>query len=237
MTRDFDTQHLRRLLASLPWHRINCLWVIAAISLAGIIHIVTVLVLPYVAERDAWTRLSAITPLNQMAVLNASRSTKLPLPFLAPDAVYAACRFDLTEKNVALRLNILDPAWMVAVYTPQGENFYAMFGSDAKSKSVRLLLLPHDRLARETVSDKTEDGDDQVLVISPSTAGILLIQAPVRGDVFMPATAEALKAAACEPQKPTDARVLAQAREAPPPPKKEEPRPQRRRRITVPYDD
>ncbi len=221
MLRNFDIHRVLRSLPPIPWQRISWIWVTASVSLAGIIHVVTVLILPYMAERDGWARLSAVTPLNQMAVLDTAGKAKFPVPFMAPDVVYAACRFDLTEKNVAVNVSILDPTWMLAVYTRHGENFYVMFGADAKTRDTRMLLVPQERLARETVSDKTEEGDDQILVISPALTGVVMLHAPVRGDVFMTATGEALKSAVCEPQKPTDARVLARAPEPLPPPKAE----------------
>jgi uncharacterized membrane protein len=229
MMRDLGIREVLRSLPPIPWHKISWLWVMAAVSLAGIIHVVAVLVLPYVAERDGWARLSTVSPVNQMTVLNPSGNGKIPLPFMAPDVVYATCRFDLSEKNVAVKMNFLDPTWMLAVYTRYGENFYVMFGADAKVKDARLLLVPQERLAQETVSDQNEEGDDQVLVISPTLTGVVMIQAPVRGDVFMPATGEALKSAVCEPQKPTDARVLAKAPEPPPPPENKR-KPRRRGR-------
>lgn len=210
-------------LAKLPW-----LWLVAALSLGGVIHILAVLSVPYLAERDAWSRLSAISSPNQIYVLPIGESPA-PLPFTAPDIGYAFCRFDLSQKNVLLRPNLPDTTSMLAIYTRYGENFYFLTGAESKGKDLRLLLVPRERLARETVTEKTEEGDDQIIVITPSLTGIVLIYVPIRGKEFSAAATNALQAATCEPQKETEAQLLAgigeESRPAEPPPaEKKKPR-------------
>ncbi|MDZ4789685.1 MAG: hypothetical protein SGJ17_00500 [Hyphomicrobiales bacterium] len=187
----------------LPW-----LWIIAAFSLSGVIHIATVLSLPYVAERDAWARLSAISSINQFYTL-PSDADNAPLPLMAPDVASAFCRFDLSQKNVLLRPYLADATWTLAIYTRYGENFYVITGAEARRKDLRLLLVPRERLARETVTEKTEEGEDQIIVITPSDTGIALMHAPVRSGDFLNSTATALNQTTCEPQKETDAQLLA----------------------------
>ncbi len=187
----------------LPW-----LWIVAAVSLSGVIHIAAVLSLPYVAERDAWARLSAISSPNQFYVL-PSDAENAPLPLMAPDVASAFCRFDLTEKNVLLRPYLPDATWTLAIFTRYGENFYVITGAEARRKDLRLLLVPRERLARETVSEKTEEDEEQIIVITPSETGVALMHAPIRSGDFMTSTAAALNLTTCEPQKPTDAQLLA----------------------------
>ncbi len=187
----------------LPW-----MWIIAAVSLSGVIHIAAVLSLPYVAERDAWARLSAISSTNQFYVL-PSDAENAPLPLMAPDVASAFCRFDLTEKNVLLRPYLPDATWTLAIYTRYGENFYVITGAEARRKDLRLLLVPRERLARETVSEKNDEDEEQIIVITPSETGVALMHAPIRSGDFLTSTAAALNLTTCEPQKQTDAQLLA----------------------------
>jgi uncharacterized membrane protein len=224
---------LQQLLGVIKTVKVPWMALLAVASLSGVIHIGVVLSLPYVAERDAWTRVAAISSANQFYVLPAGGEA--PLPMMAPDVNYAFCRFDLTQKNVLLRPSLPDATWMLAIYTRHGENFYVISGAEAKGRDLRLLLVPRDRIARETVSEKTEEGDDQIIVITPSLTGIALVHAPVRGRDFLAPTAEALQRTTCEPQKETDAQLLASggAEKAPPP--VEQAPPQKRRKGTRNY--
>lgn len=194
----------RQFLASLPW-----LWIAASLCFGGIIHIIAILSLPYVAERDAWARLSAISSVNQMYVLPPVTEGTAPLPMMSPDVSYAFCRFDLSQGNVLMQPDLPAATWMLAIYTRYGENFYFLTGAEAKRKELRLLLVPRERLARETVSEKTEEGEEQIIVITPSLTGIILVHAPVRSKAFIAETIDALQDITCEPQKETDAQLLA----------------------------
>ncbi|MDX2264585.1 MAG: hypothetical protein NW215_06410 [Hyphomicrobiales bacterium] len=203
-----------------PW-----LWIAGALSLSGVIHIAAVLSVPYVAERDAWARLSALSEPNAYQLLPPATENP-PLAMMAPDVAAAFCRFDLTQKNLLLRPYLPDATWTLAIYTRFGENFYVITGAEARRRDLRLLLVPRERIARETVSEKTEDGEDQIIVITPSMTGVALMQAPIRSPDFLEATNAALSQTTCEPQKETDALLVAKGPEkaapppAPPPPKK-----------------
>ncbi len=195
---------LRQMLSQTPW-----LWVAGSVCLGGIIHILAVFSIPLIAERDAWGRLSAISTVNQMYVLPPVTEGVAPLPMMAPDVTYAFCRFDLTQQNVLLRLVLAEATWMVAIYGRYGENFYFLTGAEARRKDLRLLLVPRERLARETVTEKTEEGEEQIIVITPSLTGIVLVHAPVRGKAFVRPIIEAMQDISCEPQKETDTQLLA----------------------------
>ncbi len=202
---------LRQTLSKTPW-----LWVAGSVCFGGIIHILAVFAIPVVAERDAWARLSAISTVNQIYVLPPVTEGTAPLPMMAPDVSYAFCRFDLTKQNVLLRPVLADATWMVAIYTRYGENFYFLTGAEARRKDLRLLLVPRERLARETVTEKTEEGEEQIIVITPSLTGIVLVHAPVRGKAFAQRILEAMQDISCEPQKETDAQLLASDQEGGP---------------------
>ena len=66
-------------------------WLAAALFCAGIIHILAVFGVPYLATQDAWARLSRISTVNRMYVLPVA-GDDTPMPFMAPDIAYAFCR-------------------------------------------------------------------------------------------------------------------------------------------------
>jgi uncharacterized membrane protein len=182
-------------------------WGAGAVVVGGILHILAVLGLPWLAEGDAFARLSAVTTVNSLQVQKNDEPS--PLPFASPDIVHAFCLFDLSERNITVTTPLLEPAWSIAASTRYGENFYLITGGDAKRTSIRLLIIPRDRLAQEVSTERTEEGDEQNIVVSPTSKGILAIRAPLRGESFRTRTLEALSQARCEQQKPFEPAVAA----------------------------
>lgn len=181
-------------------------WLAAGVIMGGILHILTVLGLPYIAEKDAWSRLSGF---ERNKLMLADDSEVAALPFSAPDVVHAYCVFDLSARNLVVTTPMLDATWSVAVSTPQAENFYLITGADAKRNDIRLLVVARERLAQEESTERSEEGEEQNIVVSPALQGIVAIRAPLRGESFRRRTIEALKQARCEEQKPFEAAVAA----------------------------
>jgi uncharacterized membrane protein len=192
-------------------------WALAAMFCAGIIHIASVFGVPYLASRDAWSRLEALSGSNQLYILPTA-ATETPLPFMAPDIAYAFCRFDLSTNNVALQTDLGDATWSIAVSGRQGENFYFISGAEAKRRQLRLLLVPRVRLAEEASTERSEEGDEQIIVITPSMTGVAVIRAPVRGPSFTDDTINALQSAQCQPVIEPDPNVVASEAEPKPEP-------------------
>jgi uncharacterized membrane protein len=174
-------------------------WIIGGLVAAGIIHILCVFTIPMLAERDAWARLSSVMTPN---VLTASNGKSGPLlPFTPPDVVSAYCLFDLSANNVVVKSPLPEGSWSLTLSARSGENFYLVTGADAKKPEVRLLILRQDRLPDEASTEKTEEGDDQNIIVSPSETGIVAIRAPLRGESFRASVMDELKKARCEVQK------------------------------------
>jgi uncharacterized membrane protein len=173
-------------------------WLVAAVFCSGVIHVLAVMSIPYLATRDAWARLSEISKPNQMYLMPVAQKEP-PLPFMAPDVAYAFCRFDLTQNNVQVQTQIGDASWSIAVSGRYGENFYFISGAEAKRRELHLLLVPRARLAEEASNEQSEQGDEQIIVITPGLTGVVMVQAPLRGPSFAADTLNAMRNAGCAP--------------------------------------
>lgn len=191
-------------------------WIIGGVIAGGIIHLLAVLGIPALAERDAWSRLSQVLKPNTLAIADGKNGVSLP--FSAPDVIAAYCLFDISEHNVVVRAPLSDMPWSLTVSSQQGENFYLVTGADIKKSEARLILIRRDRLAEETATDKTDEGEDQSIVVSPSEKGFIVIRAPLQGESFRAQALNSLKKARCDVQPPEP--VVAAVSEPPPPPVK-----------------
>ncbi len=194
-------------------------WLLASLFAAGVIHILAVFGVPFLASRDAWARLSQISSENRIHVLSVAAS-ETPLPFMAPDIAHAFCRYDLTNNNVLVKTALGDGTWSIAVSGRHGENFYFISGAEAKRRELRLLLVPRSRLSEEVSTERSEEGDEQIIVITPAMQGLVVLRAPIRGPSFAADTVKALQGAECRPVADTLAEPeVATPEPAPPPPR------------------
>ena len=173
-------------------------WLVASLFCAGIIHVLTVFGVPYVASQDAWARLSKIVEMNRIYVMPVAAS-EAPLPFMAPDIAYAFCRYDLSKNNVLVKTKLGDATWSIAVSTRHSENFYFISGAEAKRRELRLLIVPRSRLSEEASTERSEEGEEQSIVIAPGMTGLVVLRAPIRGPSFAADTINALQSAQCSP--------------------------------------
>jgi uncharacterized membrane protein len=173
-------------------------WLVASLFAAGVIHILAVFGVPFLASRDAWARLSRISGENRIHVLSVAAS-ETPLPFMAPDIAHAFCRYDLSKNNVLVKTALGDGTWSIAVSGRHGENFYFISGAEAKRRELRLLLVPRSRLSQEVSNERSEEGDEQIIVITPAMEGLVVLRAPIRGPSFAADTVKALQGAECRP--------------------------------------
>lgn len=177
------------------------LYIALGLVLAGLIHVVAVLTLPMLAPRDAQARLAALGPANTMIHLPAPAAGRQVMPMMAPDVRYAVCRYDLSNGPVRLRARIADELWLIAFYTPLGENFYAVVGADMKQPEVDVIIATSDQTIEEVGVDSPEAFDKVVVVTSPVVEGIALIRAPLAGPSRSAQAERALKDTYCAPHK------------------------------------
>lgn len=185
--------------------RLPGLYIALAVVLAGLIHVVAVLTLPMLAPRDAHARLAALGPTNAIIQLPPLKPGQQVMPNMAPDVRYAMCLFDLSDGPVHLRANIPDELWLIAFYTPIGENFYTVVGADMKRGNVDLVVTTGDQSVADATGDSPEALENLLVVNSPASKGIALIRAPLAGPSRSFEAQRALEAAYCGQQRATAA--------------------------------
>jgi uncharacterized membrane protein len=92
-----------------------------------------------------------------------------------------------------------DDLWLIALYTPEGDNFYSVAGADMKRAEIDLVIAGADQTVEEAGVDAPESSDEVVVVNSPVTEGIALIRAPLVGPSRAARAEQALKTTFCGP--------------------------------------
>ena len=73
-------------------------FVLGALVLAGLVHIVSILAVPWLSSQDAWSRLARNGEANRFTILPRGPAGKSLLPFEDPRTFVAACHYDLQRR-------------------------------------------------------------------------------------------------------------------------------------------
>lgn len=175
--------------------------ILTALLAGGIIHIATTFAITSLGAGSAFRQLRGALPANEMVVLPAQMPGAQLLPFLMPDMLYAICRFDLSAGAIEVNAVLPEVGWSLALYTRQGDNFYATPGQGQRPVRAAFLLAPAtDRLINLTPGARKTDVD-MSQVTSPDSEGLIVVRAPLKGVAFEGTAKADLKRASCVPSK------------------------------------
>lgn len=172
------------------------LWILGGVLLGGLVHIVTVLALPRAATQDAYSRLTAIAPVNAVTALAAPTPRHEVLPFMDPAFATSVCPFDLGPGPIKVSLAVDQAYSAVSFYTRSGVAFYAINDRAAGRKVIEL-----DLMTAEQHSEMPENEDvtaaDRLIVEAPTETGLVVFRALAPEPSLMTAAQKTVAAAQC----------------------------------------
>jgi uncharacterized membrane protein len=173
-------------------------WGVAAtLVAAAFVHLVVAFSIP-LATGGAYGLLAARLPPNAMVVLPAQTASEQALPFLSPDFRYAMCRYDVAAGPVAISATLMDAGSSLAIYTPEGDNYYVVPGQDGRRTDVQFVIsATADRLLSLKPGARRADVD-ATLVTSPKRMGLVVVRAARPGIAFDAGVETVLKGATCQ---------------------------------------
>jgi uncharacterized membrane protein len=98
----------------------------AGLLLGVIIHIVSILTIPWAAEHNAWSRLTAVAPVNEVRDIAPGAGQETLLPDIDPTMRYAVCHYDLDQGVLQIRAPVPRSYWSLALYDRLGINYYVI---------------------------------------------------------------------------------------------------------------
>jgi uncharacterized membrane protein len=174
-------------------------WIVGGLLLGGIVHLVTILVLPRTATRDAYARLASVAPVNGFAVLPAPAPDNSTLPFMDPAFATAVCRYDLARGPIKLSVPVSQSYSSMTFYTRNDVAYYALNDRSAGRRAIELdLMTTVQRKALPVDEDIT--AADRLIVESPGLTGLIVARAFSPEPSLLPAATATLQAAQCRSQ-------------------------------------
>ena len=162
-------------------------------------HLATVLLLPRTATQDAYARLSAAAPANDIIALPAPTPDDAMLPFMDPAFATSVCRYDLAAGPLKLRVPVSQAYTSVSFYARSGVAYYAINDRAAGRRIIELDLMTTQQRA-ELPDDEEVTAADRLIVESPTPTGLILVRTFGPEPGLMPMARRALAAAQCRQQ-------------------------------------
>jgi uncharacterized membrane protein len=173
-------------------------WILGGLLLGGIVHFAAVLALPRTANHDAYTRLSAIAPVNTAVALGQPTPQAATLPFMDPAFAAAVCRYDLSSGPLKLSLAVGQSYTAVSFYTLRGVAFYAINDRAAGRRVIELDLMTADQ--RAALPDNEDvTAADRLIVESPTDTGLIVFRSLAAEPSLMPIAQASVAAGRCFP--------------------------------------
>ena len=173
------------------------LWLLSGALLGGIVHLIAILTLPRTATQDAYTRLTAIAPVNTMTPVPQPSPRNEVMPFMDPAFATAVCRYDLSEGPLKFTVPVIAAYTSASFYTRRGVAYYAINDRAAGRKVIELDLMTS---AQRSQLPEEEDvtAADRLIVESPTPTGLIVLHALAPESGLMPMAQSALAKAKCE---------------------------------------
>lgn len=171
-------------------------YVLAGLMLGLIVHILSVFALPRLAPDDARARLAGVAPVNRLTTLSGQNEAALPLA--DPAFETAVCRYDLSAGVLHVRAPVTSHYTAVSLYTATGLAFGAINDKAATRRTMDLFVVTAAQRRELTIGDDDATHDNLVMV-SPTREGFVLIRALAVQPSFAPLVRDQLQAQAlCE---------------------------------------
>ena len=176
-------------------------YAIGALLIAGIVHIVSILLMPNVAPRDAFARFSELVPQSRMSLLPTPKPGSEAIPYQDPALIQAACRYDLADSPLHIRANVSgDGLLSLAFHSRSGRIFYSMTDRAALRGKIDVILLTKSQLTALEALDTDDEPPQELRLVSPSREGFVIVRALAERENARPEALGRLAAVSCAPE-------------------------------------
>lgn len=149
---------------------------------AGIVHVVTVFLVPLYVPADGWTRLARLSATEGFAVLEDKERRRPAIPGLDPLFIHAACRVGLSDAAAQLKLRAADRFWSLALFAPSGVIVFSLNDRTAIAGELDMLVVTPEQNAQ--LKEAPPAGIEETIVVeSEATELVALVRlyAPTEG--------------------------------------------------------
>ncbi len=165
---------------------------------ALLIHVVTLFLVPRLAENDAWARLSKTTQPGIFTIIDQTSDISSSMRAFDPNFVIAACQFSLAEGPVSLAGDAAPDFWSLSVFNRQGANIFSINDRTMQSGVLDLVVATPLQLI-EFQKDMPPELSNSVFAEADVRDGFVVLRAFVPEASLRARVIAFVSAASCEP--------------------------------------
>lgn len=158
------------VLRLLPRPSAIAAFLVAILSLAGIIHIAVILLVPRLATADGWSRLEAAASTGRFAELDGAGGP-VGVKGLDPLFVNGACRLDLADAVARVHVEAPDRLWSLALYDSSGTIIFSLNDRTAIDGRVDMEVTAAD----PAEAGLAAGGDDRIIRVESRVADVIAL--------------------------------------------------------------
>ena len=148
----------------------------AILMTSGAVHIVSIVLLPFVAPADAFARVAAFAPVASMRVLPRASLPGDPLPGRDPALATAICRYDLARGPLRVSAAVGSASFVaLAIHSRTGLAFYGLNDRAGNDGKLDLVLMTSTQLDRAAAADVEDAPVRDVRVVAPEDEGFVTL--------------------------------------------------------------
>jgi uncharacterized membrane protein len=180
-------------------------WAAATLLIAGIVHIVSILLMPSLAPRDAYARLLAAVgdaPMNKLVILPPMAPGAEPLPFEDPAFAEAVCVYDLSKGLLHVTATADGEDLLgLSFHARAGRVFHAV--TDRAAIKGKIDIVIGDERQMDALQSESDEGPPQeVRLTAPTKRGFVLVRSFAKRPSDQGRARERLDSVTCEAFEP-----------------------------------
>jgi len=155
-------------------------FVLGALVFAGLVHIASILALPYVSSGDAWSRLSQAMPVNRFTLLARGPEGGTLLPYEDPRTFASACVYNLDAGPVRVQADFSgDGLVIVSFHDRRGATFYGLNDRGGLRGKLDALIVTGAQLAAIEAATPDDEPVQELRLLSPARTGYVIARSVI----------------------------------------------------------
>lgn len=164
---------------------------------AGVVHIVVLFMLPYMSDRNAWSRMAEKGDLFETVQIETSPDAPLTVS-ADPMFLAVACRFDIADGPVRISSGERVLFWSMSVYDREGQNIFSLNDRTANDGKLDIVIVKPVQML-ELRNAFPADFERSIFVEADIDAGMIVVRSFLPDTTWQPRIALYLESIACEP--------------------------------------
>jgi uncharacterized membrane protein len=170
---------------------------ICGLVLAGIVHLATVLAIPHLAEKDAFSRLRATLSTDRSEIVAAPGDQGTWLPYPDPGVALSTCAYTLDEGPVRVSARTGALFQSLSLHARTGGVFFAITDRAAIRGALDLVVMTRRQLDEALASEDPDEPSRDVRIVSPAREGLVVVRVLAIFPSQRSEATEAAKAVSC----------------------------------------